>query len=173
MESWSFPPDYDNVTMPNLDSRYWFPKRETMDPSAREAAIVERIREVMQYAYANAPFYRQKWDEAGIHPDHINSLETFERVPVVTKAELCQSQEAFPPFGNYLVRSRGGSPSYSRNLGHDRPADGIRHRTQGLADHSKQSGPGDVGHGAEARRHHLYRLRVQSLHGLVGDADRV
>ncbi len=102
MESWSFPPDYDNVTMPNLDSRYWFPKRETMDPGAREAAIVERIREVMQYAYANAPFYRQKWDEAGIHPDHINSLETFERVPVLTKAELCQSQEAFPPFGNYL-----------------------------------------------------------------------
>jgi phenylacetate-CoA ligase len=56
MESWSFPPEYDNATLPNLASRYWFPERETMDPGAREAAIVVRLREVMQYAYANAPF---------------------------------------------------------------------------------------------------------------------
>jgi phenylacetate-CoA ligase len=102
MESWSFPPEYDNATLPNLASRYWFPERETMDPGAREAAIVVRLREVMQYAYANAPFYRDKWDEAGIHPDHITSLENFERVPVVTKEELRQSQEDHPPFGNYL-----------------------------------------------------------------------
>lgn len=102
MEFWSFPPEYDNGFMPNLASRYWFPERETMDPGAREAAIVLRLRQVMQYAYANAPFYRDKWDEAGIHPDHITSLESFERVPVVTKAELRQSQTDNQPFGDYL-----------------------------------------------------------------------
>jgi len=102
MESWSYPPDYDPGFMPGPDSRYWFPERETMDPGAREAAILERLQQVMRYAYENAPFYRKKWDEAGIHPDHVNSLEDFERVPVVTKAELRQSQEEHPPFGNYL-----------------------------------------------------------------------
>ncbi len=105
MESWSFPPEYDNGYMPDGDSRYWFPERETMDPGAREAAIVERIQEVMRYAYANADFYRQKWDQAGVHPDHIKSLDDFERVPVVSKAELRQSQEDHPPFGNYLCVS--------------------------------------------------------------------
>ncbi len=84
MESWSFPPDYDPGYMPDADSRYWFPERETMDPGQREAAILERIQDVMQYAYANATFYRDKWDQAGVHPDHVKSLEDFERVPVVT-----------------------------------------------------------------------------------------
>ncbi|MEE8351055.1 MAG: hypothetical protein V3R37_02530, partial [Rhodospirillales bacterium] len=102
MESWSFPPDYDNGYFPDPESRYWFAGRETMDASAREAAILERIQDVMQYAYANAPFYRNKWDEAGIHPDAIKSLEDFERVPVVNKTELRRSQETDPPFGNYL-----------------------------------------------------------------------
>ncbi|MEE9316765.1 MAG: hypothetical protein V3U48_00585, partial [Rhodospirillales bacterium] len=102
MESWSFPPDYDPAYMPDPKSRYWFPVRETMDPGDREAAIIERIKAVMAYAYENAPFYRKKWDEAGVHPDHVNSLEDFERVPVVTKAELRRSQAENEPFGDYL-----------------------------------------------------------------------
>jgi phenylacetate-CoA ligase len=72
-------------------------------PSAeREALVVERIREVMAYAWEKAPFYRRKWEQAGIHPSSIRSLEDFERVPVVTKAELRRSQEEAPPFGDYL-----------------------------------------------------------------------
>ena len=102
MEDWSFPPAYDEAYLPTRDSRYWFPARETMDAGAREAAIIARLREVMTYARDRSPFYRRKWDEAGIHPDHITSLEAFERVPVVTKAELRASQAAHPPFGDYL-----------------------------------------------------------------------
>ena len=105
MESWSFPPAYDQGFMPELDSRYWFPVRETMDPVEREAAIVERIGQVMRYAYDQAPFYRKKWDDAGIDPDGIKGLEDFERVPVVTKAELRQSQTDNQPFGDYLCVS--------------------------------------------------------------------
>ncbi len=56
MESWSFPPAYDQGFMPDTDSRYWFPERETMDPVEREAAIVGRIGQVMRYAYDHAPF---------------------------------------------------------------------------------------------------------------------
>ena len=102
MESWNFPPVYDANYLPERNQRYWFPRRETMDPAARERAIVERLREVMRYACANSDFYRKKWDDAGIHPDHITSLEAFEKVPVVTKAELRTSQAANPPFGEYL-----------------------------------------------------------------------
>jgi phenylacetate-CoA ligase len=102
MESWSFPPAYDPNYLPEPNQRYWFVERETMAPAAREKAIVERLREVMRYAYANAPFYKAKWDEAGIHPNHITSLEAFEKVPVVTKAELRASQAKAPPFGEYL-----------------------------------------------------------------------
>ncbi|MEE2698770.1 MAG: phenylacetate--CoA ligase family protein [Pseudomonadota bacterium] len=102
MESWNYPPEYNSAYIPNLNSQFWFPERETMDPDAREKAIIERLRLVMEHAYANSPFYRKKWDHAGIHPSQITSLENFERVPVVTKEELKQAQENFPPFGDYL-----------------------------------------------------------------------
>jgi len=56
----------------------------------------------MAYAYDKAPFYRKKWDDAGVHPDQVKSLEDFERVPVTTKAELRASQAENEPFGDYL-----------------------------------------------------------------------
>jgi phenylacetate-CoA ligase len=73
-----------------------------MPEAERDQAIVVRLRAVMRHAYATAPFYRAKWDAAGVHPDHITSLEAFERVPVVTKAELRAAQVKAPPFGDYL-----------------------------------------------------------------------
>jgi phenylacetate-CoA ligase len=102
MEDWSFPPRYDPEYRPDPNSRYWFPKRETMDSGAREHLIVERLRQVMRYAWDNAAFYRRKWGDAGIHPEQIRSLEDFERVPVVTKQELREAQQRAHPFGDYL-----------------------------------------------------------------------
>ncbi len=102
MEHWSFPARYDEDYLPDAGACYWFPRRETQDPGEREAAVVARLREVMAYAWEHAPFYRRKWDEAGVHPSHVTSLEAFERVPVVTKAELRAAQAAHPPFGDYL-----------------------------------------------------------------------
>lgn len=106
MESWSWPPRYDNSYRPAADSRHWFPVRETMDPGARDKAIVQRLREVCHYAYASCDFYRNKWDEAGFHPSQVRSLEDFERrCPVVTKADLRAAQHRAPPFGDYLCVS--------------------------------------------------------------------
>lgn len=103
MEFWSFPPSYDDSYLPPAQNRYWFPERETMHPSDREAAILKRLQAVCGYAYAKSPFYRRKWDEAGFHPSGLKSLEDFETlVPVVTKAELRASQASNPPFGDYL-----------------------------------------------------------------------
>lgn len=103
MESWSFPPQYDAGYFPDGGARYWFPRRETMPAAERERAILARLQEVTRYAYAHAPFYRRKWDEAGFHPDQLKSLEDFEdKVPVITKADLRESQARQPMFGEYL-----------------------------------------------------------------------
>ena len=103
MESWSWPPRYDESYRPPSGSRYWFPRRETMPPGDREKAIVERLRQVCQYAYDHSSFYRKRWDEAGFRPEQVKSLEDFERkCPVIAKADLRQGQEAHPPFGDYL-----------------------------------------------------------------------
>ena len=102
MEDWSFPSNFNEDYLPDRASRYWFPTRETMSGGERERAILGRLREVMRYAYDRSPFYRTKWDDAGIHPDRVTSLEKFEEVPVVTKAELRASQTSALPFGDYL-----------------------------------------------------------------------
>src|SRR5690606_22600336 len=103
MESWSFPPSYDNSYFPEPGERYWFRERETMDPGKREKAILERLKEVCAYAYENAPFYKRKWDEAGFHPSMLKSLEDFEdKVPVIRKSDLRAAQAKAPPFGDYV-----------------------------------------------------------------------
>ncbi len=103
MESWSFPPRYDNSYFPDPASRYWFGRRETMPAAEREQAILQRLQTVFAYAYEHAPFYRRKWDEAGFHPGQLKSLEDFEnKVPVVQKKDLREAQSRCPPFGDYL-----------------------------------------------------------------------
>jgi phenylacetate-CoA ligase len=103
MEFWTYPPAYDDSYLPEPGSRYWFAERETMPASERERLILTRLQEVTRYAYARAPFYRRKWDEAGFHPDQLKSLEDFEeRVPVMTKTDLREAQDRAPVFGDYL-----------------------------------------------------------------------
>jgi phenylacetate-CoA ligase len=103
MESWSFPPSYDESFFPDAKSRYWFPHRETMPAAEREKLILVRLQLVCAYAYEHAPFYRHKWDAAGFHPSQLKSLEDFEeKVPVVQKKDLRIAQERAAPFGDYL-----------------------------------------------------------------------
>jgi phenylacetate-CoA ligase len=105
MEAWSWPPAFDEAYIPPDGQPYWFPERETMDPELRDAKILERIRQVMAYAYDRAPFYRRKWASAGLEPGDIKSLADYEQVPVVTKEELRLAQAERPPFGDYLCVS--------------------------------------------------------------------
>ncbi len=102
MEEWHFPAGYDQSYLPDPDSPYWFPHRETMDPAERDAAVLVRLQEVLRYAYDSSPFYRRKYDEAGLDVGDVTTWEAFEQVPVVTKQELRASQENAPPFGDYV-----------------------------------------------------------------------
>ncbi|AQA10840.1 phenylacetate--CoA ligase family protein [Streptomyces malaysiensis] len=102
MEQWTWPPRYDETYRPPEGQTHWLPRRETMPAEQREELILARIRQLMAYAWDNAPFYRRKWDEAGIHPSAIRTLADFEKVPVVRKEELRADQAAHEPFGSYL-----------------------------------------------------------------------
>ena len=104
-EQWSWPPNYDSTYRPADCDQFWFRGRETMSEVQREALILQRIQDVMAYAWEKSAFYRNKWSQAGVHPSKINSLEDFERVPVVTKHELREEQARHEPFGDYLCVS--------------------------------------------------------------------
>jgi phenylacetate-CoA ligase len=84
--------------------RYFEPRVETM-PRARLTELQEeRVVELVGYAYANAPFYRELWDAHGVHPRDVRSLADFRaRVPFITK-EMIRAYRARTgdPFGGLL-----------------------------------------------------------------------
>ena len=82
---------------------YWDEERETMPAGERRSLILARIRHQLDYAYHRIPFYRALYHRHGFRPEDVRHLEDFtEKVPVVTKGMLRASQEAHPPFGDYL-----------------------------------------------------------------------
>ena len=98
-----WPPSYDRFYVPSREERYWNKELETMDPGKREEKVIlPKLQSQMKYAYENSPFYKRKWDEAGILPGDIRSLEDFEKVPFVTKEEIRRDQMENPPFGSNL-----------------------------------------------------------------------
>jgi phenylacetate-CoA ligase len=82
--------------------RFFDEERETMDPDRRRELITERVQSQIRYAYEKLPFYRALYDEHGVTPDDIKSLEDFTtKIPIVTKDMLRRNQAEHPPFGSY------------------------------------------------------------------------
>ena len=44
----------------------------------------ERLRETVEHAYENVPFYRERFDEAGVAPGEVDSIDDVERLPMTT-----------------------------------------------------------------------------------------
>ncbi len=49
---------------------------------------LERLRRLVQHAYAHCPFYRKRFDEAGFNPRRVQSPEDLQIIPVLTKKEI-------------------------------------------------------------------------------------
>jgi len=107
MMSKDWPPKYDRSYRPHSGQKYWSEAIETMDPEERDRKIVlPKLQAQLKYAYEKSPFYKKKWDKAGVKPEDIRSLADFEQIPFVMKEEIRQDQAENPPFGSYLCVPR-------------------------------------------------------------------
>jgi phenylacetate-CoA ligase len=97
-----WPPRYDPAYRPPPDARHWLPEVECASPEARDGLILGKLREQVRYAWERSPFYRRKWEAAGVSPGTLHTLDDLGRFPVVTKEELRAAQTKHPPFGDYL-----------------------------------------------------------------------
>ena len=77
------------------------PKLETMPREKLLERQLQLFRKQMAYVYERTPFYRRKFDEAQVRPEHIRTLEDVSKVPFTVKEELRQSQEKHPPYGDF------------------------------------------------------------------------
>ena len=60
---------------------------------------LQRLRWSVVHAYTNVPFYRKAFDDQGLKPMDINSLEDLAKVPFTTKADLRDNY----PFGMFAT----------------------------------------------------------------------
>jgi phenylacetate-CoA ligase len=81
------------------------PARDELDPEERmsrselEALQLERLQHTVRHAYEHVPLYTKKFDEAGVHPSDIRSLDDVAKLPFTTKEDLRQTY----PFGMFAV----------------------------------------------------------------------
>ncbi|HYF95426.1 MAG TPA: phenylacetate--CoA ligase [Symbiobacteriaceae bacterium] len=83
-------------------SRYLEPI-EVASREGMQAFQLAKLQEQVQHAYANSPFYRRKFDQAGVKPEQIQSLDDLRRLPFTTKEDLKESQAANGLFGDFLA----------------------------------------------------------------------
>ena len=73
------------------------PSKDILDPieiASRDeimALQLQRLKWTLSHAYENVPLYRQKFDEAGVHPDDLKVLDDIAKFPFTTKEDLRQS----------------------------------------------------------------------------------
>ena len=70
-------------------------------PEDIQALQERRLKEAVQRA-SQVPFYRRRWQEAGVDPSEIRTHADLSRLPTYTVDDIRQSVEAAPPFGDYL-----------------------------------------------------------------------
>ena len=72
---------------------------ETLPREALEAIQLRRLQTVLERVYAMVPFYREKFQEAGVTPADIKTLKDIQRLPFTTKQDLRDNY----PFGMFAV----------------------------------------------------------------------
>ncbi len=72
---------------------------ETMPREALEALQLRRLQATVDRVYATVPFYRKKFQEAGVTPADIRSLDDLRRLPFTTKQDMRDNY----PYGMFAV----------------------------------------------------------------------
>ena len=86
-------------------TRLHAPAQDELDPEERmsrdelQALQLRRLQKTVHHAYQNVPLYTRKFDEVGVHPDDIRTLEDVALLPFTTKDDLRVSY----PFGMFAV----------------------------------------------------------------------
>ena len=90
----------DRGPRPEWHRRYWDERVETMPRGALEELQRSALRDHLEHAYRNSPWYRRAFDAADVRPADLRRLDDLARFPFVTKATLRDRQLAAPLLGD-------------------------------------------------------------------------
>ena len=68
--------------------RCWDPRIEEMPAKDLKKLQFKLLKTIIYRTYSFSPFYHKRMKDAGVHPDHINSLEDITKLPFMYKKDL-------------------------------------------------------------------------------------
>ncbi|MBI5249510.1 MAG: phenylacetate--CoA ligase family protein [Desulfomonile tiedjei] len=87
----------------NYDVPFWNPYLETLPREKLDELRLKKFRRIFRWAYERSKFHRNLYQQAGIQPDDIRSLEDVAKVPKVEKSMMRDIQRKDPfPYGDAL-----------------------------------------------------------------------
>lgn len=73
----------------------------------------KQLRELIKFAYENVPYYTKLFNQLGIEPSNITTIEDLEKLPILTKRIIKENWQDFIPRNinelKYVAGSTGGS----------------------------------------------------------------
>ena len=75
--------------------KYWDEKFETMPPEEMRKFQLEHLKKTLKWVYEKIPFYKNGFDEKGVKPEDLKTLEDLSKFPFTVKTDLRDNY----PFG--------------------------------------------------------------------------
>ena len=82
-----------------MEQKIWNPDKECQSREEVRAEQYYRLRKTVDLCYNKVPLYRKKFDEIGLKPEHIKTLDDIRHIPFTTADDL---RDAYP-FGMFAV----------------------------------------------------------------------
>ena len=76
----------------DIHNKYWDEELETLPREELEKRQLEDLKEIVQFAYDNAPYYKRSFDEAGAKPSDIKTLKDIQKFPFIDKKTQCSGR---------------------------------------------------------------------------------
>jgi phenylacetate-CoA ligase len=84
-----------------------------LKPKQLKSIQQTRIRKIVRYSYKSVPFYRKRFDEAGVRPESIKNLDDLSKIPFTVKTDLRDNYPlgllAVPPRRLYCLHASSGT----------------------------------------------------------------
>jgi len=87
----------------HLSGEYWEPQLETLPRPELDKLQLRLLREHLDFAGRNSPYYRQAFRKAGVTAGAARSLEDLQQFPFISKQTLRERQTAQPLLGDLLA----------------------------------------------------------------------
>ncbi len=113
----------------------WDEKYETMSTDEMQAFQLQKLQETVAWLYERVPFYKKKFDELGVQPGDVKSVEDLSKLPFTVKTDLRDNY----PFGlcavpmNEVVRVHASSGTTGKPITGPYTAEDLEQWTECMA----------------------------------------